>query len=274
VAAITIGVIGTGNMGSALVRGWSRVLRPGWRLVVWDKIPSAVERLAGYQGVTIAGSPGELLAESDFVIVVVKPKDAGELLGSVRPWLREDQVLVSAMAGVALEQIREWCGPRPALIRVMPNLGVELVAGTVAVAAGPGTSPELERQVTDLFGLLGLATTVPEGMLDAVTAVSGTGPALLAIALEGLEDGGVAAGLPRALARTLARSAMLGAARMLVASEESAGELRRRLVPPGDPLHDGVDIMEERGVRLAYERSVEAASERARQMRVASAGRG
>jgi pyrroline-5-carboxylate reductase len=274
VTAITIGVIGTGNMGSALVRGWSHVLRPGWRLVVWDKIPNVVERLAGCEGVTVADSPRELLAESDLVVVVVKPKDAGELLNSINPWLREDQVLISAMAGVALEQIRGWCGPRPALIRVMPNLGVELGAGTIAVAAGSGTSPELERRVIDLFGLLGLATAVPESMLDAVTAVSGTGPALLAIALEGLEDGGVAAGLTRSLARTLARSAVLGAARMLVAGAGSAGELRQRLVPPGDPLADGVDILEQRGVRLAYERSVEAASERARQMRGASGGRG
>ena len=101
-------------------------------------------------------------------------------------------------------------GPRPALFRVMPNLGVEVGAGTIAVAAEPGVAPEVEQRVVDLFSALGLTVVVPESMLDAVTAVSGTGPALLALALEGLEDGGVAAGLPRSLARAFARRAMLG----------------------------------------------------------------
>jgi pyrroline-5-carboxylate reductase len=127
--------------------------------------------------------------------------------------------------------------------------------------------------VVDLFGILGLAVVVPESMMDAVTAVSGTGPALLAIALEGLEDGGVAAGLPRSLARAFARRAMLGTARMLVAGNQPAAELRQRLAPAGDPLHDGLDVLEERGVRLAFQEAVEAASQRARQMRAPSGGR-
>jgi pyrroline-5-carboxylate reductase len=274
VADITIGVIGTGNMGSALVRGWSRVLRPGWQLVVWDKVPTAVERLASCNGVTVADSPSNLLTDSDIVIIVVKPKDAGDVLGSINPLLREGQVVVSAMAGVDLTQIREWCGPGPALVRVMPNLGVEVGAGTVAVATATGVTPEVERQVVDLFGTLGLVTVVPEGMLDAVTAVSGTGPALLAIAAEGLEDGGVAAGLPRALSRAFARSAMLGLARMLVAGDESADELQQRLVSSEDPLYEGVELLGQRGVRSAYQRSIEVAADRARHMRAVSSGRG
>jgi pyrroline-5-carboxylate reductase len=270
--AITIGVIGTGNMGSALVRGWSRASIPGARLLVWDKVPSALQRLAGREGVALAASPAQLVAEAAFVIVVVKPKDADEVLRSIAPLLRDDQIVISSMAGVELKQIRRMSGPRPALFRVMPNLGVELGAGTIAVAAEPGASRDTERLVIDLFRVLGLTVAVPEDMLDAVTAVSGTGPALLAIALEGLEDGGVAAGLPRSFARTFARRAMLGAARILVAGDESEGELQGRLSPCGDPLHDGLDVLEERGVRLAFQQAVEAASERARQMRASSGG--
>ncbi len=202
----------------------------------------------------------------------MKPKDAEELLRSIAPLLREDQVVVSSMAGVELGQIRRISGPGPSLFRVMPNLGVELGAGTIAVAAEPGVAPELEQRVVDLFSALGLAVVVPESMLDAVTAVSGTGPALLALALEGLEDGGVAAGLPRSSARVFARRAMLGAARMLVAGDESAAELQRQLAPSGDPLRGGVHVLEERGVRLAFQQAVEAASERARQMRAPSGG--
>jgi pyrroline-5-carboxylate reductase len=271
-SGVTIGVIGTGNMGSALVRGWSRSPALGARLLVWDKIPSALQRVKEYEGVVLAGSPEQLVTGAEFLIVVVKPKDAEGLLGSVAPLLREGQIVISSMAGVELGQIRRMAGPRPALFRVMPNLGVEMGAGTVAVAAEAGVSPEMEQRVVDLFAVLGLTVVVPESMLDAVTAVSGTGPALLALALEGVEDGGVAAGLPRSVARAFARRAMLGAARMLAAGDESAADLQCRLAPPGDPLREGVDVLDERGVGPAFQRAVEAASQRARQMRAPTGG--
>jgi pyrroline-5-carboxylate reductase len=266
-----VGVIGTGNMGSALVRGWSRAA-PGVRLLVWDKLPSAVQRLADCEGVVPAVSAARLTAEAAFVVVVVKPKDAGEVLRTIGSSLRAGQILISSMAGVELEQIRRLSGPDPALFRVMPNLGVEVGAGTVAVAAEPGAPPEIAQQVVDLFSVLGVTVLVPEGMLDAVTAVSGTGPALLALVLEGLEDGGVAAGLPRSLAQTFARRALLGAARLLVAGDGPAVELQQQLLPPGDPLRQGLEVLEERGVRLAFQQAVEAATRRARQMRAPSGG--
>jgi pyrroline-5-carboxylate reductase len=270
----TIGVIGTGNMGSALVRGWSRALEAGTRVLVWDKVPSAMQRLEDIASVVPAGSPEQLVADTQFLILVVKPKDAEEVLSSLANVFGEGQVVISALAGVELAQLRLMAGPRPALFRVMPNLGVEVGAGTVAIAAEPGVSPQMQERVTALFAALGLATVVPETMMDAVTAVSGTGPALLALAVEGLEDGGVAAGLPRAFARTFARSAMLGAARILVAGDEPAAELQRRLAPPGDPLREGMEVLEERGVRSAFREAVEAASRRARQMRSPAGGRG
>jgi pyrroline-5-carboxylate reductase len=256
---------------------------------VWDKVPSAVLRVAGCEQVVCADSPAQLVSEASFVLVVVKPKDAGEVLRSIAPLLRAGQVVISSMAGVELEQIRRMVGPAPVLFRVMPNLGVEVGAGTIAVAAEPGAAAhegvaaepgaaaepgvaaELERQVVELFGTLGLAVVVPESMLDAVTAVSGTGPALLAVALEGLEDGGVAAGLSRTLARDLARRAVLGTARHLVARDGAASELQRRLVPAGDPLCEGLNVLDDRGVREAFRRAVEAAAARAAELRAQAA---
>jgi pyrroline-5-carboxylate reductase len=280
--AVTIGVIGTGNMGSALVRGWSRRSAAGSvagsvagsaervRLLVWDKIPAATQRVAGCEGVEIAGSPAALVSEATVVLIVVKPKDAAEALAAVAPLFRAGHIVVSAMAGVELEQIRKMCGPAPAVFRVMPNLGVEVGAGTVAVAAEQDVPTEARELVVELFAALGLTALVPEGMMDAVTAVSGTGPALLAIAVEGLEDGGVAAGLPRTMARMFARRAMLGAARTLLTdsrAEQPAAALREQLAPAGDPLAEGVESIEERGVRSAFQSAVEAASARARSMR-------
>jgi pyrroline-5-carboxylate reductase len=259
-------------MGSALVRGWARALGSDVRLLVWDKLPSAVQRVADCAGVVSADSPAHLVAEAAFVVIVVKPKDGDGLLRSIAPLLRQGQMVVSSMAGVELEQIRRASGPSPALFRVMPNLGVEVGAGMVAVAAEPGVDAEIQQQVVGLFDVLGTAVVVPESMLDTVTAVSGTGPALLALAMEGLEDGGVVAGLPRSSARLFARATMLGAARTLVAGDDPAADLPQRLNFSCDLLREGAGVVEERGVRTAFKEAVEAASRRARQMRAPASG--
>ncbi len=138
----TVGVVGTGNMGAALVRGWLRAEEDGCsegpgRLLVWDKIEAASRRLLvdGYVG--LASSLPELAAETDVILVVVKPKDAAEVLTTLAGILRPDQAVVSSMSGLALERIRGLLGPGPALFRIMPNLGVELGAGAIAFAAEP-----------------------------------------------------------------------------------------------------------------------------------------
>jgi pyrroline-5-carboxylate reductase len=264
---VTVGVIGTGNMGSALVKGWARALGPGARILVWDKVPAAVDRVAGCAGVAPATSLEQLAAETQFIIVVVKPKDGDDLLASLAAVLREDHSVISSMAGVEIERIRRAAGPKPRVFRVMPNLGVEVGAGMVAVSGEQGVDPQALQRVAGLFDALGMALVVPESMLDTVTAVSGTGPALLAMAVEALEDGGVAAGLPRATARMFARRAMLGAAQALTQGTASAGDLGAAIVPEGDALRAGVEVMEQRHVRRAYDEAVVAASERARQMR-------
>ena len=269
---VTVGVIGTGNMGSALVRGWVRGLGPDARLLVWDKVTAAVQRVSDCAGVVVAESPAQLVEQAAFIVIVVKPKDGDGLLRSIAPLLREGQIVVSSMAGVELEQIRRAAGPRPALFRVMPNLGVELGAGMVAVASEPGGDVEAQTRVVRLFDALGSAVLVPESALDTVTAVSGTGPALLAIAMEGLEDGGVAAGLSRSSSRLFARTAALGAARVLVAGDGPAKELPQRMNLPKKALEAGFAVLEERGVRRVFAEAVEAAARRARQMRAPSAG--
>ena len=288
---LTVGVIGTGNMGSALVRGWSRLGPAGPRLLVWDKVPGAVRRVAECERVVCADSASQVVTEADLVLIVVKPNDAAGVLAAIAPLLREGQTLISSMAGVELLQLRRMAGPAPALFRVMPNLGVEVGAGTIAVAAEPGvaTEPrpagqagrvgdqaaqsEAERRIVELFGALGLAVMVPERMLDAVTAVSGTGPALLALALEGLEDGGVAAGLPRNLSRALARRTLLGVARMLIAGEVVAPDQQQHLDPAGDALVEGTAVLEERRVGEAFRQAVEAAAARAAELRARAGGR-
>jgi len=266
----TIGVVGTGNMGSALVRGWLRSPEPGVRLLLWDKItPLALGSLTSSR-VSQASSLDDLVANADVIFVVVKPKDAQEVLGAISCLIREDQAIVSCMAGVSLEWMRTVLGPRPALFRIMPNLGVELGVGAVAVAAEPNTSAATVQAVMALLQSLGLAELGSESMLDALAAVSGTGPAFLALAMEGLEDGAVKVGLTRPLARTFVRQTALATAGLLALCSDSPARLREHVAMLSDVDAAGTDILEDRDVRLAFRQAVEAAMERSRHLQEAN----
>ncbi|MBN1322361.1 MAG: NAD(P)-binding domain-containing protein [Thermoleophilia bacterium] len=266
---VALGVIGAGNMGGALVEGWVRSPLPGLKLIVWDKVEAAGRRLLTSDMVSLAGSLEALVSGSDVVFVVVKPKDAGEVLGLLAGRLRSDQVVVSAMAGPTLEWMRGVIGPGPALIRIMPNLGVSLRVGALAMAADPFTDAATAQTVTRLLEPLGMVEPVPEDALDAVTAVSGSGPAFLALVLESLEDGAVAAGLPRATARALVRQAALDTARLLPLHADSPAGLRAHLDATGDLDRSAVAVLDDNEVRLAFQRAVEAAMERSRSLRAA-----
>ena len=253
---LTVGVIGTGNMGSALVKGWLRG-DAAPELIVWDAVETAMDRVLSDHRVKAAASLEELAGGADVILVVVKPKDAAELLGRLAGLVRKEQVVVSAMAGLPLERLRSAIGREPELLRIMPNLGVEVGAGVVAVAVEPGVSPAMLETVLALFRQLGLVEILPEEWFDAVTAVSGSSPAFLAVAIEGLEDGAVAAGLSRAAARRVVRQAALATATAAPAEEVAVA---------GEPCGAALRLLEERGLRQAFRRAVEAAVERSRQM--------
>ena len=228
------------------MKGWLRSGDQGIRLVVWDKVDAAVQRLLTPGPISPAGSLEDLVARADVVLVVVKPKDALEVLSTIAPLLRPEQWVISSMAGITTKWIRAILGPGPGLFRVMPNLGVELGVGAIAIAAESGT-PETEVQAAlRLFSSLGVAESVPEDMFDAVTALSGSGPAFLALAVEALEDGAVASGLPRDTARRLVRQTVL------VTAEHSS-------------LH--ADALAKPEVRAAFRQAIESAVERSRRLR-------
>ena len=259
-----IGVVGTGNMGAALVRGWLRAAPEGVSFVVWDKIEAAAKRLLVDDRVLMAASLDDLVSQAGVVLIVVKPKDADELVKTMRPLLDDRHIVVSSMAGVTLDTLRALTGPRPSLFRIMPNLGVELNVGVVAVAAGPGAGQAESEQLLALLALLGLAQVLPEDMIDVATAVGGSGPGFLALAVEALEDGAVAAGIPRPQARSLVRQAAYQAAVTLREYADSPTELRDHLATTDRLFAPGMGTLEQRGTRSAFRQAVKAAVEKSR----------
>lgn len=280
---IVVGVVGTGNMGSALVKGWLQAEDPvcgedsglgtqglGIDLLVWDKVEACIRNLPDSDRICAAASLEDVVARAGVILIVVKPKDAAEVLGAIAGRLGDSQTVVSAMAGVPLASIRALLGPGPALFRIMPNLGVELGVGAVSLAAESGVSPAELQAVTRLLEPLGQVEQVSEDLMDVVTAVSGSGPAFMALAMESLEDGAVAVGLSRQAARALVRQAALATA---AGGEQSGGERSAAGGRSGGEQaggggeRAGVGVLEEREVRAAFRQAVEAALERSQKLR-------
>lgn len=263
----TIGVIGAGNMGAALIRGWLRSADPEISLVVYDVAHDRVQELACEECVTPASSIEEVISLSRLLVVVVKPKDMNAVFAQMRPALTKDKIVVSSAAGITLDSIRDGVGPEPAVFRLMPNLGVEMGEGVLALSTESRTEQRTIDEVVALLEALGVVELLGEEMFDAVTAASGSSIAFLALALEGMEDGAVKVGMPRATARAFVRQTALGTALLLQRYAGSAADIKDQVSSPGGTTIAGLAVLEDMAVRAAFLRAIEAATERSRGMR-------
>jgi pyrroline-5-carboxylate reductase len=256
-----IGFIGSGRMASALLEGILRAsISPAADILLTDKIPAAAEDLAKRTGGQAHPLNSQVAAAADLLILCVKPGDvpqalreAGDLTG---------KVLVSIAAGVPLRRLREWSTGTPRLIRVMPNTPALIGHGAAAYAAAEGVTPEDLAAVDRIFGAVGIVSRVKEELLDAVTGLSGSGPAFVYTVIESLADGGVLMGLPRDTALRLASQTVLGAAAMVLQTGLHPAQLRDQVASPGGTTIAGLEALEEAGLRSALIGAVRAATER------------
>lgn len=261
-----LGVIGAGVMGRALLNAAIRggVLDAG-EVIASDISPTCrleVEKL----GCTATEDNRVVVESAQTVLVAVKPQVVREVLGALRDDFRQDQLVISIVAGVSLDALREIVGPAPALVRVMPNICCTVGEAASAWAAAPGVSDDQRAFVAELLGAAGEAVEVEERLLDAVTGLSGSGPAFAALFIEALTDGGVKAGLPRAQALRLAAQTALGAARWVLDNDTTPAQLKDLVTSPGGTTIAGVAALEARAFRAAVIEAVVAATERAREL--------
>lgn len=268
-----VGVVGVGNLGTALVAGW---LRPGvgneaglsCSVTVFDNDPVRCGSLVAAYGerVSVAGSVEQLVEGVDVVVISLKPQDVDEVVGRVGLAARPAQAIISTAAGAGLHRLRGALGAGPELYRIMPNLAVATGEGVIALAPDAGTPRDRTAEVKALFLGLGAVEVLPEHLFDVVTAVGGSGPGFLALVLEALEDGAVRGGLTRVVARRFVRQMARGTAGLLLEDPDSAAALKDRVSSPGGTTIAGLAVLEDRGVRGALLRAVEAATERGRQL--------
>ena len=258
-----LAVIGAGVMGETLIAG---LLRAGWapdQITAADRHPARLEEMRARYGIGIA-STTEAAAAADTVVVVVKPQDAGEVLPEVGAAIRPGTLVVSLCAGLATTRIESAMPEGTAVVRVMPNTPAQVDEGMAAISPGASASAEHLAHVTELLSAVGKVVTVPEKYQDAVTAISGSGPAYLFFVVEAMIDAGVMLGLPRDVSTTLVVQTMYGSAKLLADSGLHPTVLRERVTSPGGTTAAALRELEDHRVKAAFMTAMEAARDRSR----------
>ncbi len=260
-----IGVLGAGVMGETIFSG---LLKAGWNLadiVVTDRRDHRQRELTEKYGVRVVTN-AEAAELADTLLIVVKPQDVPELLTEIAPVIKPGTLVVSLCAGITTQLLEDALPAGTPVVRVMPNTPALVSEGMAALSAGSHTSPANMETAIGLLQAVGKTVVVPERYQDAVTALSGTGPAYLFYVVEAMIDGGVLLGLPRDIATELAVQTMLGSAKLLRETGEHPTKLREQVTSPGGTTAAAVRELENHRVRAAFVTAIEAARNRSREM--------
>ena len=258
-------------MATALIRGMLRSGVAGAATIAAsDPLESARAGLAADTGIRVYEANLPVVERSDVLVLAVKPQTMPQVLAQLRPLVGPRHLVVSIAAGISIAALLEGLGPERRIVRVMPNTPALLGEGASAYALGPGVPAADEAVVKAFLGSVGRAVRVPETMLDAVTGLSGSGPAFVYLMIEALSDGGVRVGLPRDIATMLAAQTVLGGARMVLETGLHPGVLKDQVTSPGGTTIAGLHALERGGVRGALIDAVEAATRRSAELAAGS----
>lgn len=264
---LAVGFLGAGQMATALAAGWAKAgLLDASRSRAADPYPNARSKFTAATGVAAGESNRAVLDTCDVIVLAVKPQVLPNVLAEVKPLVRPAHLVVSIAAGVTLETLSDALGAGTRLVRVMPNTPCLVGASASGFATGASATADDAALVEKLFGAVGVAHRVPEHLLDAVTGLSGSGPAYVYLFIEALADGGVKCGLPRAVAQALAAQTVLGAAQMVLQTGQHPGALKDAVASPGGTTIAGLHVLEKAAFRAAAMDAVEAATKRAQEL--------
>lgn len=263
----TIGFIGAGQMAKALAQGFvSRGLLPAGRIVACDPVIAARGSFGQIvPGAVLADTNEEVVATADVVFLAVKPQSMPVVYGELAGKFSGSKLVVSIAAGVPIAKMTAGLKTER-VARVMPNTPALVGQGASAYALGSGASAADGQLVGQLLGAVGTAFLVDEKLLDAVTGLSGSGPAFVYVMIEALADGGVKMGLPRDVALALAAQTVRGAAEMVIGTREHPAALKDKVASPGGTTIAGLAALEDRGLRAALIGAVEAATRRSAEL--------
>jgi pyrroline-5-carboxylate reductase len=262
-----VGFLGAGNMGEAMIKGLIQAgLVDAKALCATDVRADRLAELARGHGIRTVASNAALVAESDVVVLAVKPQIVGAVLKEIGGAVDARKLLISIAAGVHTRTLRGHLGKPARLIRVMPNTPALVLEGVTAIARAEGLDAGDLETAEELFRAVGRVVVLDEDALDAVTGLSGSGPAYVAVVIESLADGGVNMGLDRGTAMTLAVQTVLGSAKLIRETGLHPGQLKDMVASPGGTTIAGIAALEEGGARRAFIQAVERATRRSREL--------
>lgn len=265
VVSVKIGIIGVGRMGFSLVKG---LLASGTKqndIMISDKSSERLNVAKRELRVKETSNNRELVARSDLVFLAVKPNDVERVLDEIRDALGR-RLFISFAAGVPIKSIEEGLGKKAKVIRVMPNIACSVLEGVLTYSSGKRVTARDEKIVKGLLRKLGFVVKVGEGKLDAITGLSGSGPAYLSLVIEALAQAGAEESLSRELATKLAAQTAKGAGELVLKSGKAPAELIEMVRSPKGTTAEGLKVLEERRVAEAMREAVKAAAKRSKEL--------
>ncbi len=264
---MNIGFIGAGRIGEALIRGvLAANLTGSDRIFASDVDSKHLQMLHSELGINVSVDNIETVDNADAIILAVKPQIIGKVLQSINKKITGEHIVISVAAGTPIKTIEENLPDGTHLVRVMPNIACTVRQAISAICAGSNATESDIKTACTIFGSVGRVVAVPESMMDAVTGLSGSGPAFVFQIIEALSDGGVHEGLPRDVAIELAAQTVLGAAAMVLETGEHPGALKDMVTSPAGTTIQGLRALEEHGVRAGMMAAVIAATRRSREL--------
>ena len=262
-----IGIIGTGNMGEALIDGLlhSRSSVPE-NIICSDVKKEKLKSVREKYGITSKTNNPDVVKASDIIIYAIKPQIMTKILKETADFLDSSKIIISIAAGVPLSAIESCLNKELRLVRVMPNIAAFVREGASAIAPGRHTSEGDLKIAKAVFDSVGKSVIIEESLMDAITGLSGSGPAYIFLIVDALADAGVKMGIARDDALFLSSQTVLGAAKLLMDTKEHPGKLKDKVTSPGGTAIVGLHTLEEGGLRTTLINAVEAATNRAKEL--------
>lgn len=262
-----LGIIGAGRIGEAMISGLIKAgfVKPS-DIMASDISEDRLERLSSLYGIECTKDNVEVVRRCGVVVLSVKPKDVRKVLEEVREVLTADHLLISVAAGIATSYIARVLNKQVPIVRAMPNIAVLVREGMTVITPGPWAEEQHMKLAEELFASVGKVIRAPEDFFDAITALSGSGPAYASLIIEAMIDAGIRVGLPRETAAVLAAQSVLGAAKMLLETKEHPAKLREMVTTPAGVTIEGIVELEEGKLRATIIRAITRATQRSREL--------
>ncbi|OON95540.1 MAG: pyrroline-5-carboxylate reductase [Candidatus Epulonipiscioides saccharophilum] len=260
-----IGLIGCGNMGSAIIKGGitSKVLK-GSEVFVYDVVEQSMNKMLE-MGINKCKSNDDLLEKCDIIILATKPQYTQEIIEAINPGLLKNKAIISILAGMKTNTLKEMM-PDTRILRVMPNTAALVFEGATVFSLSTDFFEEEKDIAKNLFNSIGKIEWIEENLIDAISGFSGAGPAYVAMIIEAMSDGAVKQGIPRKVAYQLAAQTLLGSAKLFLETQMSPSQMKDMVTSPGGVTIAGVEALEKGNIRYAFMDCIDAATKRAKEL--------